>query len=56
LSDDAIVVLENVARHIESGMTRMQAALQGAREVGFTVLSMTISLLAVFVPILLMEE
>jgi multidrug efflux pump len=52
--DDAIVVLENVARHIEAGMTRMQAALQGAREVGFTVLSVTLSLLAVFVPILLM--
>jgi multidrug efflux pump len=52
--DDAIVVLENVTRHIEAGMTRMQAALQGAREVGFTVLSMSVSLIAVFVPILLM--
>jgi multidrug efflux pump len=52
--DDAIVVLENVTRHIESGMTRMQAALQGAGEVGFTVLSMSVSLIAVFVPILLM--
>jgi multidrug efflux pump len=52
--DDAIVVLENVTRHIETGTTRMQAALQGAREVGFTVLSMSLSLLAVFVPILLM--
>ena len=52
--DDAIVVLENVTRHIEAGMTRMQAALQGAREVGFTVLSMSLSLIAVFVPILLM--
>ena len=52
--DDAIVVLENVTRHIESGMTRMQAALQGAGEVGFTVLSMSLSLIAVFVPILLM--
>jgi multidrug efflux pump len=51
--DDAIVVLENVARHIEAGMTRMQAALGGARELGFTVLSMSLSLLAVFVPILL---
>ena len=52
--DDAVVVLENVTRHIEGGMTRMQAALQGTREVGFTVLSMSLSLIAVFVPILLM--
>jgi multidrug efflux pump len=52
--DDAIVVLENVTRHIEAGMPRMRAALQGAREVAFTVLSMTLALLAVFVPILLM--
>ena len=52
--DDAIVVLENVTRHIEAGMSRMQAALQGAREVAFTVLSMSLSLVAVFVPILLM--
>ncbi len=52
--DDAIVVLENVTRHIEAGMPRMQAALQGAGEVGFTVLSMSLSLIAVFVPILLM--
>src|SRR5207237_4378892 len=51
--DDAVVVLENVTRHIEGGMTRMQAAVQGAREVGFTVLSMSLSLIAVFVPILL---
>ena len=52
--DDAIVVLENVTRHIEAGMGRRQAALQGAREVGFTVMSMSVSLIAVFVPILLM--
>jgi multidrug efflux pump len=52
--DDAIVVLENIARHIEAGMSRMQAALQGAREVGFTVLSMSLSLVVVFVPIPLM--
>jgi multidrug efflux pump len=52
--DDAIIVLENVTRHVEAGMTRRQAALQGAREVGLTVLSMSLSLLAVFVPILLM--
>ena len=52
--DDAIVVLENIVRHIEAGMPRMQATLQGAREVGFTVLSMSLSLVAVFIPILLM--
>jgi multidrug efflux pump len=52
--DDAIVVLENITRHIEAGMSRMQAALRGAREVGFTVLSMSLSLVVVFVPILLM--
>ncbi|MGH7088540.1 MAG: efflux RND transporter permease subunit, partial [Stellaceae bacterium] len=52
--DDAIVVLENISRHIEAGMPRMAAALQGAREVGFTVLSMSLSLVAVFVPIILM--
>ena len=52
--DDAIVVLENVSRHIEEGMGRREAALQGAREVGFTVLSMSLSLIAVFAPILLM--
>jgi multidrug efflux pump len=53
--DDAIVVVENISRHIEEGVPRMQAALQGAREVGFTVLSMSISLVAVFLPILLMQ-
>ncbi|HWU98138.1 MAG TPA: multidrug efflux RND transporter permease subunit [Oxalicibacterium sp.] len=52
--DDAIVVLENVMRHIEKGMKPLQAALLGAREVGFTVLSMSISLVAVFIPMLLM--
>ena len=52
--DDAIIVLENVSRHIEAGMSRIDAALQGAREVGFTVLSMSVSLIAVFIPILLM--
>ena len=52
--DDAIVVLENVSRHIEAGVPRMRAALQGAREVGFTVVSMSLSLVAVFTPILLM--
>src|SRR6202008_5051874 len=52
--DDAIVVLENVTRHIEAGTPRIRAALPGAHEVGFTVLSMSLSLVAVFVPILLM--
>ncbi|MBE7419097.1 MAG: efflux RND transporter permease subunit [Ideonella sp.] len=53
--DDAIVVLENTARHIEAGMGRMEAALRGAREVGFTVLSISLSLVAVFIPLLFME-
>jgi multidrug efflux pump len=52
--DDAVVVLENVSRHIEEGISPFEAALLGAREVGFTVVSMSISLVAVFVPILLM--
>jgi len=52
--DDAIVVMENITRHVEAGMPRFKAALQGAREVGFTVLSMSVSLIAVFLPILLM--
>ena len=52
--DDAIVVLENITRYIEEGMSPVEAALKGAAEVGFTVLSMSISLIAVFIPILLM--
>src|SRR6202000_1229892 len=52
--DDAIVVLENITRHMDAGMSRLEATLLGAREVGFTVLSMSVSLIAVFVPILLM--
>jgi multidrug efflux pump len=52
--DDAIVVLENITRHVEQGMKRFDAALLGAREVGFTVLSISVSLIAVFTPILLM--
>ena len=52
--DDAIVVLENITRHLEAGKPRFQAALEGAKEVGFTVLSISISLIAVFIPILLM--
>jgi len=52
--DDAIVVIENITRHLEEGMTPMQAALRGAREIGFTVLSISVSLVAVFIPILMM--
>ena len=52
--DDVIVVLENISRHLHSGMPRRQAALSGAREVSFTVLSISLSLIAVFIPILLM--
>jgi multidrug efflux pump len=52
--DDAIVVLENISRHVEEGMPRLDAALKGAKEVGFTVVSISLSLIAVFLPILLM--
>jgi multidrug efflux pump len=52
--DDAIVVMENIARHLEMGLTPMAAALKGAAEIGFTVLSISISLIAVFIPLLLM--
>jgi multidrug efflux pump len=52
--DDAIVVLENISRHLEAGVPRMEAAFRGASEVGFTVLSISLSLIAVFIPILLM--
>ena len=52
--DDAIVVLENISRHVENGMPRHEAALRGAKEVGFTVISISVSLVAVFIPILLM--
>lgn len=52
--DDAIVVIENISRHIEKGMSPMQASIQGAKEIGFTVLSISISLVAVFIPILFM--
>jgi len=52
--DDAIVVLENITRHLEEGRSRFDAALEGAREVGFTVLSMSLSLIAVFIPLLFM--
>jgi HAE1 family hydrophobic/amphiphilic exporter-1 len=50
--DDSIVMLENIVRHLEMGKTRMQAALDGAREVGFTIISMTLSLAAIFIPLL----
>ncbi len=52
--DDSIVVMENISRHLEDGTPRMEAAFRGAREVGFTVLSISLSLIAVFIPILLM--
>jgi len=52
--DDAVVMLENIVRHLEMGKDRMTAAIDGAREVGFTILSMTISLVAVFIPLLFM--
>ncbi|WP_426577605.1 multidrug efflux RND transporter permease subunit MdtC [Xenorhabdus stockiae] len=54
--DDAIVVLENISRHLEAGMKPAQAALKGVREVGFTVLAMSLSLVAVFIPLQLIDE
>src|SRR6202040_3460679 len=52
--DDAIVMLENIVRHMEAGDPPMQAAIKGAREIGFTIMSMTLSLAAVFIPVLFM--
>jgi len=52
--DDAIVVLENIMRRVESGQTRLEAAIRGSREIGFTILSMTVSLAVVFIPIMFM--
>ena len=52
--DDAIVMLENIVRHVEEGMPPFEAALKGTREIGFTIISITVSLVAVFIPILLM--
>ena len=52
--DDAIVMLENIYRHIEDGMRPMEAALKGAGEIGFTIVSISLSLIAVFIPLLLM--
>ena len=53
--DDAIVVLENIVRHMEMGKSRFEAAIEGGKEIAFTVLSMTLSLAAVFIPVLFME-
>ncbi len=53
--DDAIVVLENIFRHLEAGTTPLQSAIKGAREIGFTVISISVSLIAVFIPLLLMS-
>ncbi|WP_036830711.1 efflux RND transporter permease subunit, partial [Phycicoccus jejuensis] len=52
--DDAIVMIENISRHIEEGLSPMQAALKGAGEIGFTIISISVSLIAVFIPLLLM--
>ena len=54
--DDAIVMLENIARHLERGETPMQAALKGARQIGFTLISLTVSLIAVLIPLLFMAD
>ena len=53
--DDAIVVIENISRHVEAGVPPLEASLQGAKEIGFTVISISLSLVAVFIPILLMS-
>jgi HAE1 family hydrophobic/amphiphilic exporter-1 len=53
--DDAIVMLENIIRHMEMGKDRMRAALDGSKEVAFTIVSMTVSLAAVFIPVLFMR-
>ena len=53
--DDAIVMLENIVRHVEHGEAPLEAALQGSKEIGFTIVSMTVSLAAVFIPILFMS-
>src|ERR671937_3215687 len=52
--DDAIVMLENIVRYMEMGKSRMEAALLASREIGFTIISMTVSLVAVFIPVLFM--
>ena len=52
--DDAVVVIENIVRHLEEGASPLQAALRGAGEIGFTIMSITLSLIAVFIPLFLM--
>ena len=54
--DDAIVMLENIARHLEEGETPLNAALKGARQIGFTLISLTFSLIAVLIPLLFMQD
>ena len=54
--DDAIVMIENIARHIEEGETPMEAALKGATQIGFTIISLTVSLIAVLIPLLFMGD
>ena len=54
--DDAIVMIENIARYIEEGETPLQAALKGARQIGFTIVSLTVSLIAVLIPLLFMGD
>ncbi len=54
--DDAIVVLENIVRRQEAGEDRLQASLEGSRQISFTIVSMTLSLIAVFLPMLLMAD
>ena len=54
--DDAIVVIENISRHIEAGMRPFDAALKGSREIGFTIVSLTVSLLAVLIPLFFMSD
>ena len=54
--DDAIVMLENISRYIEEGETPMQAALKGAKQIGFTLISLTLSLIAVLIPLLFMAD
>src|SRR3569833_3292656 len=54
--DDAIVMIENISRHVEEGMPRMKAALEGSRQIGFTIISLTISLIAVLIPLLFMGD
>ena len=52
--DDAVVVIENIVRHLEEGLSPMQASIKGAGEIGFTIVSITLSLIAVFIPLFLM--